>query len=208
MCRWQITILEKLLLMNRLLWSITREFLFMLYANVSWASPCREEDALRKCLWCNATYLSVICLWPMSLRHHLILLIMRASDVSFVWSCSYSCESWPGNEESDSSVLRRKLSDSISFFCVHFLWNPERSWLSWLYSYPCEHYLASFVSGLRGHSCFAFWNGQWPQTRAGFLSSRLSVWCTAIRHQNASQCLVIHWRPPVSSSVDLLKNKV
>ena len=90
---------------------------------------------------------------------------------------------------------------------MHFLWNPERSWLSWLYSYPCEHYLASFVSGLRGHSCFAFWNGQWPQTRAGFLSSRLSVWCTAIRHQNASQCLVIHWRPPVSSSVDLLKKQ-
>ena len=46
-----------------------------------------------------------------------------------------------------------------------------------------------------------------PQTRAGFLSSRLSVWCTAIRHQNASQCLVIHWRPPVSSSVDLLKKQ-
>ena len=46
-----------------------------------------------------------------------------------------------------------------------------------------------------------------PQPRAGFLSSRLSVWCTAIRHQNASQCLVIHWRPPVSSSVDLLKKQ-
>jgi len=148
-----------------------------------------------------------VCLWQMNLRQHLILLIMRPSDVSFVWSCSYSCESWPCNEGSDSSVLRRKLSDCISFFCVHLLWNPERYWLSWLYSYPCEHYLASFVSGLRGHSCFAFWNGQWPQTRAGFLSSRLSVWCTAIRHQNASQCLVIHWRPPVSSSVDLLKKQ-
>ena len=46
-----------------------------------------------------------------------------------------------------------------------------------------------------------------PQPRAGFLSSRLSVWCTTIRHQNASQCLAIHWRPPVSSSVDLLKKQ-
>ena len=176
MCRWQITILEKLLLMNRLLWSITREFLFMLYANVSWASPCREEDALRKCLWCNATYLSVICLWPMSLRHHLILLIMRPSDVSFVWSCSYSCESWPGNEESDSSVLRRKLSDCISFFCVHLLWNPERSWLSWLYSY---HVSTTWPAEDLGWEDIVALHSEMdndPQPRAGFLSSRLSVW--------------------------------
>ncbi len=45
----------------------------MSYVKVSWASPCREEDALRKWLRGHTTYLSVICLWPISLRRHFIL---------------------------------------------------------------------------------------------------------------------------------------
>ena len=45
----------------------------MAYAKVSWASPYKEEDALRRFLWGNTTYLSVICLRLISLRRHLII---------------------------------------------------------------------------------------------------------------------------------------
>ena len=45
----------------------------MSVAKVSWASPCKEEDALRKSLWGHTTYLSVICLRLISLRRHLII---------------------------------------------------------------------------------------------------------------------------------------
>ncbi len=194
--------------MNRLLWRKTREFLFMLYANVSWASPCREEDALRKCLWCKATYLSVICLWQMSLRHHLMLLIMRPSDVSFVRSCSYSCESWPGNEGSDSRVLKRKLSDCISFFfmCTCCETQNTPGGRDFIPIHVSTTWPALYLGGEDIVALHSEMDND-PQTRAGFLSSRLSVWCTTIRHQNASQCLAIHWRPPVSSSVNLLKNQ-
>ncbi len=45
----------------------------MAYAKVSWASPYKEEDALRRSVWGNTTYLSVICLRLISLRRHLII---------------------------------------------------------------------------------------------------------------------------------------
>ena len=45
----------------------------MSYAKVSWASPYKEEYALRRSLWDNTTYLSVICLRLISLRRQLII---------------------------------------------------------------------------------------------------------------------------------------
>ena len=50
------------------------------------------------------------------------LLIMRPSDVSFVLSCSCSCESWPGNAWSDSSVLRGEFKRLYQLFlCALFV---------------------------------------------------------------------------------------
>ena len=45
----------------------------MSYAKVCWASPCKEEHALRKFLWGNTTYLSLLCLRLISVRCYLII---------------------------------------------------------------------------------------------------------------------------------------
>ena len=44
----------------------------MPYVKVCWASPCKEEYALRKSLWGNTTYFFVICLPLISFRCYLI----------------------------------------------------------------------------------------------------------------------------------------
>ena len=91
------------------------------------------------------------------------LLIMRPSDVSFVLSCSCSCESWPGNAWSHSSVLRQEFKRLYQLFlCALFVGSRKLLVVVDFIPKPCEHYLVSFVSKLRWRSCFAFW--KWTMT--------------------------------------------